>query len=79
MNKVYTTTEVANILQVSNRKVTQWIDDNVLKGFRLPQSLHRRVMHDKLVEFMAEYGYPSTLLNEAVITVPKEEITPLAG
>jgi excisionase family DNA binding protein len=70
--KIFTTTKVAKILQVSNRKVTQWIDDGVLEGYPLPGSTHRRVSDEKLRDFMEQNNFPLKLLddflaNEAVI------------
>lgn len=63
MSKVLTTTEVAKILQVSNRKVTQWIDNQTIKGFRMPGSTHRRVTWSELVNFMKANNYPLELLD----------------
>ena len=62
--KIFTTTEVAEILQVSNRKVTQWIDNKIIDGFPLPGSTHRRVSDVSLRKFMENNNYPMQLLDD---------------
>jgi hypothetical protein len=50
--KVFTSSEVARILMVAPRTVTKWIDKGLLKGYRLPGSLDRRVPYFSLVRFL---------------------------
>lgn len=50
--KVFTTTEVARFLTVAPRTVTKWIDTGLLKGYRIPGSLDRRVPHHSFVRFL---------------------------
>ena len=57
-NKVLTTGDVANICNVTSRTVQKWIDNGVLKGYRIPLSLDRRVPKKELIRFMTEYNIP---------------------
>lgn len=73
MKRIFTTTEVAEILQVSNRKVTQWIDSGRLKGFRLPDSTHRRVLKEQLEEFIRDNHLPMELLDASASNASIEQ------
>ncbi len=63
---VFTTSEVANICQVSTRVVTKWFDNGILKGFRLPGSKHRRFTYENINTFMTEEEMPVQWLEEAI-------------
>lgn len=54
----YTTKQVANICRVSSQMVNRWVDGNLMKGWRIPGSTHRRVTHEEVVRFMQAQGMP---------------------
>lgn len=49
---------IAGVTGCSLRNVCKWIDQGLLKGFRLPGSKERRVYLRDLHDFMVKYGYP---------------------
>jgi hypothetical protein len=65
-NDVFTTSDVANICRVSTRIVTKWFDNDILDGYRLPASKHRRFTYDHVRSFMAKQDMPLKWLDEAV-------------
>ncbi len=50
------TGEVAKVAGISKRKVAQWIDSGLLRGFTIPGSKHRRVRRDDLEAFLKKHG-----------------------
>ena len=54
--EVYRTGEISRICQVAARTVCKWIDSGILRGWRVPDSTDRRVMHKTLVQFMRDRG-----------------------
>lgn len=54
--KIYSTGQVARLLNVANRTVAKWIDRGILKGYRLPGSGDRRVSEPDLVDFVKKTG-----------------------
>lgn len=53
------TQEVARICMVAPRTVVKWVDSGKLKGYRIPESTHRRVMASDLVMFLRQCpGFP---------------------
>ena len=58
IRKVYTSGQVGKICNVSPRTVSKWIDNDRLKGYELPYSHDRRVVHDDLITFMRDHGLP---------------------
>jgi len=58
-NKVLTTGNVAEICNVSTRTVQKWIDDGILKSYRLPNSKDRRTCTQDLQKFITEYNLPA--------------------
>lgn len=58
MKDVYRGGEIAKIFAVAPRTVSGWIDTGMLKGYRLPGSLDRRVVHGELVKFALKYDLP---------------------
>lgn len=50
--------EVAKMLHVSNGTVNKWFDRGQLAGFRVPNSRHRRILRDSLIEFVKHHGLP---------------------
>ena len=54
---IFTTGQIASLLGVSPRTINNWIDDETLPGFRLPDSLARRVNRDALVSFCEKSGF----------------------
>lgn len=55
---VYTTGQIARLLRVAPRTVSQWIDKGHLKGYRLPGSQDRRVLRTHLIVFLANREMP---------------------
>lgn len=51
-----TTGEISQILGVSTRTVSKWIDSGDIKGFKLPGSGDRRVSRSELIRFMIMKG-----------------------
>lgn len=61
----FTTSEVAKICRVSTRIVTKWSDTGRLKGYKLPDSKHRRFTFEQIKSFMEECEFPMEWLKEA--------------
>jgi excisionase family DNA binding protein len=57
--QLYTTHDVARLLQVDPSTVSKWIDRKVLMAFRTPGG-HRRVRAADLREFCAKHQIPIT-------------------
>jgi hypothetical protein len=51
----YTSGQVARLFGVTSTTAAKWIDRGVLKGFRLPGSLKRRVAHVELIAFVCRH------------------------
>ncbi len=68
MKKVYTTGQVAKVLNVAARTVSKWTDSGKLLAYRIPGSQDRRIPHEALVAFMKENRIPLNFLgNDANI------------
>lgn len=61
---VFTTGQAAKICKVSSHTITKWFDSGLLKGYRIPKSLDRRIPEENLVEFLKEHGMPLRELGE---------------
>lgn len=59
---IFTTSDVANLCQVSSRLVVKWFEEGHLKGHQLPGSRHRRFRREDLVKFLTEYDMLDFLL-----------------
>lgn len=55
--RVFTSHEVASLVQVSPSSVLKWIEQGKLRAFRTPGG-HRRVASDELVEFLRAHHLP---------------------
>jgi excisionase family DNA binding protein len=53
---IFTTNDVAKMLQVDKSTVKRWTDDGKLKCFRTPGG-HRKFRAEDLYQFMADYNY----------------------
>lgn len=51
---IFTTGNVAEICQVTNRTVAKWFDRGLLKGFTIPGSKHRKIPRKALITFLRE-------------------------
>jgi two-component system, OmpR family, response regulator RpaA len=51
-----TSGQIAKLSGVAARTASKWIDRRILKGFRIPGSLDRRVYRSDLVEFLTARG-----------------------
>lgn len=63
--EVYTTGQVAAVCRVSPRTVCKWIDEGLLRGYRLAGGWDRRVPRAELERFLAEHGMPTAALDGA--------------
>ncbi|MGM0441824.1 MAG: response regulator [Elusimicrobiota bacterium] len=73
--KVYTTKEVANLLNADVSTISNWIDEGHLAAYRTPGG-HRRVRKKSLLEFSKEYNMPifkSELSEQNFLIVDDEE------
>jgi hypothetical protein len=73
MKDVFTTSDVAKICRVSTRIVTKWFDDDILSGYRLPGSKHRRFTYDQIRSFMAKQDMPLEWLDQASVKPKKQK------
>jgi uncharacterized protein (TIGR02996 family)/excisionase family DNA binding protein len=53
--RVFTTGDVAKMVQVSPRTVCKWFDSGRLRGYRLPGSQDRRIPREQLVHFLKQH------------------------
>lgn len=58
---VFTTGEVGAILRIAPRTASKLIDTGRLKGWRIPDTNHRRVYRQDLIEFLREHKMPDFL------------------
>lgn len=57
MKQVFTTGEVAKILNVAPRTICKWFDAGKLRGYRMSSvEKHRLIPRDSLVAFCRLYG-----------------------
>lgn len=57
MNRIFTSHEVASLVQVSPSSVLKWIEQGKLRAFRTPGG-HRRVACEELVDFLRAHRLP---------------------
>ena len=57
-DEVLTSGQVAKLCHVAQRTAQKWIDEGLLKGYRIPGTKARRVMVDELVRFLKEHNMP---------------------
>ncbi len=69
MDGVFTTGKIAKLCKVAPRTVAKWIDTGQLKGYRIPNSLDRRVTADELRAFLAKNELPLDFLQKTMINV----------
>lgn len=50
--EILTTGNIAELCGVAPRTVSKWIDSGKLKGYRIPGTLHRRVLREDLSRFL---------------------------
>jgi excisionase family DNA binding protein len=55
---LYTTHEVAKLLQVHSRSVINWIEQSLLPSYRTPGG-HRRIRRDDLLVFLRKHQIPT--------------------
>lgn len=61
---VLTTSRAAKVCRVSNQMVVRWVDEGLLKGFKIPGGLHRRIPVSALTKFITEHGMPAEWLKD---------------
>ena len=69
---VFTTSEVASICRVSTRIVTKWYANQILTGYTLPGSKHRRFTESDIRTFMVQQKLPIDWLDQAVGKSPEK-------
>ena len=52
----FRTGQIAAVVGVATKTVSNWIDKGLLPGFRLPDSTDRRVTRENLEHFLKERG-----------------------
>ena len=57
MNRIFTSHEVASLVQVSPSSVLKWIEQGKLRAFRTPGG-HRRVAREELLGFLRAHQLP---------------------
>lgn len=61
---VFTTGQVARVCQVASRTVSKWVDNGLLRGYRIPGSTDRRIPRESLIRFLRDNGMPMSRLLE---------------
>lgn len=77
--KVLTTGQIAKLLHTAPRTVSIWIDKGLLKGYRLPGSLDRRVPRENLLKFLRERNIPIPEELEPRVTATASADNPMSG
>ena len=62
MKTSLTTGEVADVCGVSGHTVRLWMEKDLLAGYLLPGSMHRRVRPDELRDFIRFHALPEECL-----------------
>jgi len=64
LKPVMTTTEVANILKVTNNTVSTWFDKGLIDGYRNPGASTRRIPENAFSEFVKTHKIPIARLQK---------------
>lgn len=56
--KVFTMGQIAQFCQTAARTVTRWFDSGLLKGYRIPGGVDRRVPRQNLIDFLKKHNMP---------------------
>jgi excisionase family DNA binding protein len=59
-DRIFTTTEIARMLELNPTTINKYVDDRILRAFRTPGG-HRRVRESDLMEFLKDYAIPVPL------------------
>ncbi len=62
-DEVYTTTQAAQISGFSVKKIQEWVDSGMLKGYRIPGTRKRNIPNKFLVDFLYESEIPFEATN----------------
>ena len=65
--KIYSTFEIAALLNVGPSTVISWINEGKIEAFRTP-GRHRRVKKENLLAFLKQYEMP--VPDELLMTLP---------
>ena len=68
--ETFTTSEAADICNVSQCLIQKWFDSGRLRGYRVPGSRHRRIPRPNLIVFLKAHGMPLGELEECTNTEP---------
>lgn len=63
-NKVYTTSEFADILGVCPSTVRKWIKSKKLNSFRIPGSMHNKIAYSFAKNFCEENDIPVNVIEQ---------------
>ena len=66
---LFTTGEIAKLLDVNINTVVLWVESNQIEGFKLPGDTARRVERDKLIDFIIRRDLPLAVEPEGLIEV----------
>jgi len=67
--RIFTTGQVAKMLEVAPKTVANWVDSGRLQGFRIPSSQDRRITREALITFLKENKMPLGILEEQSTTI----------
>ncbi len=70
---LFTTRDVADMLQVDKSTIKRWTDEGKLKCFRTPGG-HRKFRAEDLSQFMADYNYNISAANFLPVAASDEAI-----
>ena len=65
-DEYYQTGYIQDLFKCSNRHACKLIDSNHIKGHRIPQSRHRRVLGKNLAEYIADNDYMDLINTEKI-------------
>jgi len=64
MKQILTTTEAANILDMSQTSVQKMCDKKLIRSWRIPGSQHRRIPLEAVIETMRKLGYSEKIIQK---------------
>lgn len=69
--KTLTTGEVAKLLKVGPRTVSNWCDSGRLEAYRIPGRSHiRKISREQLEKFLTKYNLPAEDIEQAFTEEP---------
>ncbi len=74
--KIYSTQQVSELLNVARKSISNWIDQQKLKAFKTPGGF-KRIRHSDLLHFINEYGMPvppQLITSKRILIVDDDEL-----